>query len=153
MQEIVLLVLLGAVLIFLETILVGGFWCVAGIGLCVWAVWLSYGLYGLIGASVCGVFSVMVAVGAFLVWLYVIPRTRFGKEIYLSSVQDGKATKEDLHDLLGKIGTTESMLMPSGKVLIDGVLYDARTQFQHIESGVEVEVVQTDSFGLIVKQI
>ena len=153
MFEIVLLVLLGAVLIFLETILVGGFWCVVGLGLCSWAVWLSYEQYGLVASLACGVVSVVAAVGAFLVWLYVLPKTRFGKEIYLSTVQDGKASKGDLSVLVGKVGVAESMLMPSGKVQIDGFLYDARAQFQHIDSGSKVEVVQTDSFGLVVKQI
>ena len=153
MLEIVLLVLFGASLIFLETVLVGGFWCVVGFGLCSWAVWLSYAQYGVVASLICGVVSVIAAVGAFLVWLYVVPKTRLGKEIYLSTVQDGKASKENLTVLIGKVGVAESMLMPSGKVQIDGILYDARAQFQHIDSGSKVEVVQADSFGLIVKQV
>ncbi len=153
MFEIVILVLLGALLIFLETILVGGIWCVVGLGFCSWAVWLASVEYGLWGAVACGAFSIFACVGAFLFWLCVLPKTRLGKQIYLSSSQSGKASKEDFKKLLGKVGVAESMLMPSGKVNIDGVLFDARAQFQSIEAGSKVEVVQVDSFSVVVKKI
>ncbi len=153
MFEVVIFVLCGALLIFLETLLVGGIWCIMGLGLCSWAVWLAYVQYGVVGAVLCGGFSILACAGAFLFWLYVLPKTRLGKSIYLSSKQDGRASKDDFRALIGKTGVAESMLVPSGKVKIDGVLFDARSQFQSIEAGSKIEVVQADSFSVVVKKI
>ncbi|MBE6413655.1 MAG: hypothetical protein E7035_03750 [Verrucomicrobiaceae bacterium] len=153
MSEIVFYVLLGAVLFFLETILVGGIWCIAGFLCCAWAVWLSYCDYGVIGAVLTIVASVILGISAFLVWLYVLPKTKFGKKIYLSTSQSGKASNIDFKSLVGKEGIAESALMPSGKVNIDGVLYEARSEFQHIDAGDKVKVFQADTFNVIVKKI
>lgn len=153
MFEIMLLILIGAGLIFLETVLVGGIWCVAGLALCLWGVWLSYVGFGAFAAVFALAFSFAACVGAFLFWLYVLPKTRFGKKIYLSSAQDGKAPSADFKALVGRRGRTVSKLMPTGKVELGGVLYDARAELNHLESGVEVEVVSADSFSVVVRRV
>ncbi len=153
MSEIVILILVGAALFFLETVLVGGVWCIAGFVCCAWAVWLSYCDYGVVGAVVASIASVLLAVSAFLVWLCVLPKTRFGKKIYLSTSQTGKASNIDFKSLVNKEGVAESVLMPTGKVNIEGSLYDARSEFQHINVGDKVRVVQADTFSVVVKKI
>lgn len=153
MFEIIFLILLGAVFIFLETILVGGVWCIAGIGLCSWAVWLSYAQFGSIGAVVSAMVSILACVGAFWFWLKVLPKTSFGKKIYLSGGQSGKSSNTDLKSLIGKEATTVSLLVPTGKVSIAGNIYDARCEMSHIDSGEKVEVVGADTFCLIVRKI
>lgn len=153
MLNVILLILLGAVLIFLETILVGGIWCAAGIGLCAWAVFLAYADFGIAGAVVSSAASVAVCVGAFLVWLYVIPKTKLGRKIYLSSAQQGRVLNGGFAELVGREGVARSVLMPTGKVEIDGKLFDARSEFPHIENGSRVKVVGSDTFGVLVKKI
>lgn len=153
MFEIILFILLGAVLIFLETILVGGVWGVAGFGLCAWAVWLSYSQFGVVASIITACVSILVCIGAFWFWLCVLPKTSLGKKIYLSGKQSGKSSTTDLKSLVGKVAITESLLVPSGKVRINGKLYDARCELSHIEAGVEVEVVGADTFCLIVRKI
>ena len=153
MLNVILLILLGAALIFLETILVGGVWCIAGVCLCAWAVWLCYAGYGLAWAVAAAAFSLAACVGAFLVWLYVIPKTKFGGKMFLFSAQEGRASNAEFKSLVGAEGVAESMLMPSGKVAIGGTLYDARCEFQHIEAGSKVKVVSADTFSLVVKKI
>ena len=153
MTEILIYILIGAILFFVETILVGGIWGVAGFGFCAWAIWLAYSGYGTVAALLAAVASIIAGVGAFLVWLYVLPKTRLGKKIYLSTSQSGKASNVDFKSLVGKEGVAESILMPSGKVNIDGVLYDARSEFQHIDMGDKVKVIQADTFSIVVKKI
>ena len=153
MSEILLYILIGTTLFFLETIIVGGIWCVAGFGFCAWAVWLSYCDYGAWGALIASIVSIISAISAFLIWLYVLPKTKLGKKFYLSTSQSGKTSNIDFKSLVGKEGVAESMLMPSGKVNIDGTLYEARSEFQHIEVGDKVKVVQADTFSIVVKKI
>ena len=50
----------------------------------------------------------------------------------------------------GALGRAITPMMPSGKVLIDGVEYSARFKSGFAESGDEVVVVGLDAFGLIV---
>ena len=50
----------------------------------------------------------------------------------------------------GARGRTLAMMLPSGKVLIDGVEYNARIQGGWIDKDEDVVVVGADAFGLIV---
>jgi membrane-bound serine protease (ClpP class) len=52
----------------------------------------------------------------------------------------------------GKIGTTQTIMRPSGKVTIDGKQYDAFTRGEYIEKGENVEVIGEDTTSLIVKK-
>ncbi len=50
----------------------------------------------------------------------------------------------------GSRGSAITPMMPSGKVLIDGISYSARFKSGFADSGDEVVVVGLDAFGLIV---
>jgi len=50
----------------------------------------------------------------------------------------------------GERGRAITPMMPSGKVLIDGVKYNSRVKSGFVDSGDEVIVVGIDAFGLIV---
>lgn len=153
MSVIILLVLIGAALVFLETVLVGGVWAIAGILCCAWAVWIAFTDYGIWAAAFVAGVSIALCIAAFLVWLYVIPKTPFGKKIYLNSKQDGKAPSADFSNLVGCRGVAATVLVPSGKVQIGEKIYDANSMDLHIEQGAEVVVVGADVFGVKVKKI
>jgi membrane-bound serine protease (ClpP class) len=53
--------------------------------------------------------------------------------------------------LKGKKGVAHTILRPSGKVLIEGKIYDAFTQGEFIESGKEVEVIGDETTSLRVR--
>lgn len=55
--------------------------------------------------------------------------------------------------LLGKIGVTYTILRPSGKVLVEGELYDAVTRGDHIEKGHDIEVISDDNNTIKVKRV
>ena len=50
----------------------------------------------------------------------------------------------------GALGHAITPMMPSGKIMIDGIEYNARFKSGYAESGDEVVVVGLDAFGLIV---
>ena len=50
----------------------------------------------------------------------------------------------------GECGRAITPMLPSGKVVIDGVTYNARFKSGFADSGDEVVVVGLDAFGLIV---
>ena len=54
------------------------------------------------------------------------------------------------HLAIGARGRAITPMMPSGKVLIDGIEYSARFKSGFADSGDEVVVVGLDAFGLIV---
>lgn len=53
--------------------------------------------------------------------------------------------------LIGKIGIAQTVLRPSGKVLIDGQMYDAYTRGEFIEKNESVEVISDEGSSLKVK--
>ncbi len=56
----------------------------------------------------------------------------------------------DEQPTMGERGRAITPMLPSGKVLIDGVEYNARFKSGFADSGDEVIVVGLDAFGLIV---
>jgi membrane-bound serine protease (ClpP class) len=54
--------------------------------------------------------------------------------------------------LKGKIGKVHSRLRPSGRVTIDGEIYDAYTRGELLEPGVQIEVISTEGTSLRVKK-
>jgi membrane-bound serine protease (ClpP class) len=84
-----------------------------------------------------------------------LPDTRFFKRIALTDTQDsvqGYTANFITDALTGKQGMTETVLRPSGKVVIDGVIYDAYTRGEYIDKGSPVQVVNVIGSSLLVKK-
>jgi membrane-bound serine protease (ClpP class) len=85
-----------------------------------------------------------------------LANTRFYKRVALTSTQeraDGYAAHVNAEVMTGKKGTTQTVLRPSGKVKINGHLYDAMTRGEFIDKGKEVEVIGEAGSSLQVKEI
>ncbi|MDD2799490.1 MAG: NfeD family protein [Bacteroidales bacterium] len=59
----------------------------------------------------------------------------------------------ELGNLLGKTGRCETILRPSGKVRIDGIVYDAISINSYIDKDEEIMVVKFENAQIYVKQI
>ncbi len=153
MTIIACLLIIGTVLVFLETVLVGGIWCVMGLACYAGAVWTAHDIFGTAAAIATGVISAAAGVSAFLVWLYVIPKTSIGKKLYLNTRQDGKAPAPDFASLVGKTATALTPLAPTGKAEIDGTPFDARCETSFADAGDKLEVVGASAFELRVRKI
>jgi membrane-bound serine protease (ClpP class) len=53
--------------------------------------------------------------------------------------------------MIGKAGTAHTVLRPSGRVLIDGQIYDAFTKGGYIEKDSAIEVISEEGSTLKVK--
>ncbi|MDO9254209.1 MAG: NfeD family protein [Bacteroidales bacterium] len=56
-------------------------------------------------------------------------------------------------EITGKTGLAHTMLRPAGKVMIDGILYDATALTGYIDKGEPVEVVKYETAQLFVKKL
>jgi membrane-bound serine protease (ClpP class) len=54
--------------------------------------------------------------------------------------------------MVGKKGTAYTVLRPSGKVMLEGTLYDAYTRGDYVEKGDSIEVIAAEGTSLRVKK-
>jgi membrane-bound serine protease (ClpP class) len=145
------LVLVGAALLLLETILPG---MVAGIlGICclIAGVVLAYSNYGMRTGNWV---LVGVALGLVLgtaIWLRFFPDSRMAK-VFISQKIVGDL-KVDKPELLDQVGVALTNLRPSGTVLINGQRVDVVTEGPMIEQGATVKVVAVEGMRVVVRAV
>ncbi|WP_018344650.1 NfeD family protein [Cytophaga aurantiaca] len=69
------------------------------------------------------------------------------------AASDGYTSNFNTESLIGKQGTSYSVLRPSGKVMIDGTIYDAYSRGEFIEEKKNIEVIEQVGSSLKVKEI
>jgi membrane-bound serine protease (ClpP class) len=82
--------------------------------------------------------------------------TRFYKRIALTTTQEsnsGYTANFVRESMKGKRGVAYTVLRPSGKVMIDGNLYDAFTLGDYVEKETAIEVIDDETTSLKVKAI
>ena len=149
---IVIIILLGLVLIFLEMFVIPGtalFGILGGIAIIAGAalMYSNYGSrYGNITAAITGV-SVFVAVAA---GFKVIQSNRLAMKAEIKSKVN---TLEQHHYSLGQKGKTVSELRPNGKAIFaDSNKVDVYSEGEYIERESEVEIVKITHNKIFVKQ-
>jgi membrane-bound serine protease (ClpP class) len=77
------------------------------------------------------------------------------KHIALATTQDraqGFTASVYPENLVGKIGSVHSRLRPSGKIELEGEIYDAYSRGEFLEQGESIEVISTEGTSLRVKK-
>lgn len=108
---------------------------------------MMYALAAALGGTVGGIILLLVAGSR-------LPETRFFKNIALTDTQNrsqGYVSTSFLEPVIGKTGITETVLRPSGKISINGKMYDAYTRGDYIEKGQNVMVISDEGTSLKVK--
>lgn len=102
---------------------------------------------------------VLAVVALSLAWKF-LPDTRLWKNMVLAQTEpEGEkfsavmGVNERLSKMVGKKGFVLTPLLPSGKVEIEGMAFDASTDGKHLEKGEKIEAIGFDPFGLKVKKI
>jgi len=109
----------------------------------------------LFGALLTVILSALAAVGM-VFWL--TPKVNeWGafKHLTLANTQEssqGYTSRIYAESLLGKTGKVHSRLRPSGKVELDGEIYDAYSRGEFLEQGEAIEVISTEGTSLRVKK-
>lgn len=78
------------------------------------------------------------------------------RNITLATTQDrtqGYTSSFYSDELKGKVGTVHSRLRPSGRVEIDGEIYDAYSRGEFLEQGEKITVISTEGTSLRVKKL
>lgn len=150
MALIVTLLVLGAVLLFLETLLPGlvagiiGFICLMA------AVVLGYRDFGYqSGSLILAGVLIGLAIGTWC-WLKFFPESRFAKKfISRSAVGDLGVDKPEL---LNATGEALTRLRPSGVASLNGQRVDVVTEGGMIERGAAVKVVAVEGTRIVVRE-
>ena len=161
--EEILLVALGLVLLAVELFVTPGFGVVGllGIGAIIGGLGMS-----LVGAGATWEFvaqaawrvtvSLLLALGASLVLLRLLPRLPFGRQLVLEaglSAEAGYASApESDRAWLGKRGTAVSTLRPAGVAAIDDERVDVVSDGEFIDAGEAIEVTRVDGNRIVVRR-
>ena len=150
METVIVLLISGAVLLLLETVLPG---MIAGIlgAICLIAgVMLGYADYGFSAGNwiLAGTSAALLA--GFAVWLKYFPGSRVART-FVSQKAIGDLGAER-HDLLHKTGAAQSELRPSGAALIEGERVDVITEGEPIERGATIKVVAVEGLRVVVRR-
>jgi membrane-bound ClpP family serine protease len=152
---IVLLILAGMVLILFE-LLTPTFGPLAAMGLAalVAAVWIGFRLSTTTGVAL--LLAEVVLVPAYVVFLVrALPRLPGAKKLFLEKVPSLTATgtpdAQAMELLVGKTGTAETQLRPSGAVRVEGRRFVAVAESGIIQKGTAVKVISASGMNLVVR--
>ncbi|MGC3958884.1 MAG: NfeD family protein [Verrucomicrobiota bacterium] len=150
MTTIVILLVLGAILMFLETLLPGLIAGIIGFICLLIAVFLGYGESFAIGNAVLGVVIGGLAVGAWA-WLKFFPESRMARKFIAQQAVGDLGVERP--ELLNGTGTALTQLRPSGVAQINGQRVDVVTEGGLIERGTSVKVVAIEGARIVVRAV
>jgi len=145
------LLVIGVVLLLLETVLPGmvagvvGFLCIVG------GVVLAYTRFGAsVGNRV--LFGVILGLVVMAVlWIRFFPRSRFGQMLVTRQTVGELGVEKP--ELLNQTGKALTALRPSGTAIINGRRVDVVTEGPWIESGAQVKVVAVEGMRVVVRKV
>jgi len=150
MAVIVTLLIIGTILLLLESVLPGMIAGILGFGCLIAAVVMGYNISTTTGNVLLAVVSVGLLAGT-LLWFQYFPKSRIGKVFVSKSVVgDVNAQRPDL---LECEGTAHTDLRPSGTVEIDGERVDVVTEGSLIKAGTPVKVVAIEGMRVVVRAV
>ena len=151
MATVVTLILVGAALLLLETVLPGMIAGIIGLACLVAGVVMAYLNCDSSTASIVLLVVVVGVIVGALVWFKFFPDSRFAK-VFISqrTVGDIGTERPELLDQTGKALTT---LRPSGTAVISGKRIDVVTEGPFIEPGTTVKVVAVEGMRVVVRSV
>ena len=155
MLTIIVLLIFGFCLLFMEIFVPGGILGVIGTIMMGVAVWLCFD-YGKSEGFAVLLFCLIVTILTVYYIFKQFPNTAVGKWVLLADqVSKEKGYHSDSvmdKNLLDKVGISESELRPSGIALLEGERYDVVTEGEFIESNTAIRVIRVDANRIVVEQ-
>lgn len=145
-------VLLGVILIIVEVFLPGfglpGIGGIVLVGAGVTMVGMHFGALTAVGTLL-----VIIAVLAVLVSWVLRQASRGGRrsELFLQEREELHSQQADMQVLVGRAGTTTSVLRPAGIGDFDGVRLNVVTEGGFIEKGTPIEIVRVEGSRIVVR--
>src|SRR5690625_3918739 len=153
LTTIIALFIVGVLLISFELIVPGGILGLFG-GLAILGSWaLTFYEYEIHVGLAAVLVGLIILGGTLYVELKLLPRTRFGRRLFLSSAIDSTSQAPlATQDIIGAEGETLTALVPTGVVLIGDQKYEEFSVSGMLEKGTPVTVVDFDTFRVRVKK-
>ncbi len=143
-----LLILVGLALIFAEIIFPSfGLITLAALGCIGGAFYMIYDSYG----SMRPVIATLVVVVALVIVDIIVAVWYLPRSPLVLRTRSSKGKDDTREALVGRTGTADTSLRPSGKVAIGGVVYDAESDHGLIEKATPVRVVEFRGGRLMVR--
>ncbi len=162
----ILIFLIGLILIALEVFVIPGFGVAGILGIILVAGGLvmslldntNFDFQGVstkqMNESVLTVVAGLVLGFVLMIWISNrIGRKGMFRHVALQTDLEDAAAAPDLRDLIGQQGVTTTILRPSGKVEIDGEVYDGISEIGFIEKGKRVVVVRYENAQVYVETL
>jgi membrane-bound serine protease (ClpP class) len=151
MEAVIALLLAGAVLLVLETVLPGMIAGLVGLGCLVTGVVMAYVNLGpRTGNLVLLIVLAGLVLGTFW-WVKYFPDSRFA-QVFVSRGTVGEL-KVEKPELLHQLGTAMTRLRPSGMALINGHRVDVVTEGPFIERGTPIKVIAVEGMRVVVRAV
>jgi len=154
---VLLLAVAGIGLIISEVFVPGGVLGTIGLGALIGAIVVAAMNFSPLGIIITVLVIPVVGITSWFGALRVLPKTRLGKTVFLSSTQEGVDVLADTGDeytkLIGKRGVAQSYLRPAGVAEIEGERVDVVTEGDFVEAGTPIEVLALEGSHLVVRAI
>ena len=151
MTLVIILLIVGVVLLLLETILPGLVAGVVGFACLVAGLALGYSRCEARIANLMLVIVLLVLVGGFAAWANFFPDSRLGRK-FVSKRVVGNIDAEK-PELLHQSGVAYTALRPSGTALINGKRIDVVTEGPFVERGAPIKVVAVEGVRVVVRAL
>jgi membrane-bound serine protease (ClpP class) len=148
---IVTLLLVGAALLLLETVLPGMIAGLVGLGCLIAGVVIAYTDFGLRTGNLVLIIVIVGVVIGTLCWMRFLPDSPMAR-LFISRGTIGTIGAEK-PELLRHTGTALTPLRPSGTAMIDGRRVDVVSEGQLIEKGSRVRVIATEGMRVVVRAL
>jgi membrane-bound serine protease (ClpP class) len=146
---IITLLLVGAALLLLETVLPGMIAGLVGMGCLIAGVVLAYMDFGLRTGNLVLVIVLVGFVVGTLCWMRYLPDSPMAR-LFISRGTIGNVGAEQ-PQLVGRTGTALTTLRPSGAALIEGQRVDVVSEGEMIQKGSQIKVVATEGLRVVVR--
>ena len=151
MATVVTLILVGAALLLLETVLPGMIAGIAGFGCLVAGVVVAYLNFDVRTANLVFLAVVVGLIAGALCWFKFFPQSRLAK-LFISQRTVGDIGTEK-PELLHQTGTAFTPLRPSGTAVINGKRIDVVTEGPFVERGSPIKVVEVEGARVVVRAV
>lgn len=153
MEEILLII--GALLIFLELFIPGGVAGTIGVIIVFYAIFqLTNSIMGLLIGLL--IFASLMVLAIYIL-LKLVSKDKLHNKLILNSVLNSDAgfnsNKVQSDELIGQRGITISVLKPSGKIKIAGEIYYVSSDDKFIDKDKQVEIVKVENNKILVREV
>ncbi len=153
MSIIITLMSIALLLFFFEIFVPGGILAILGGILMLTACVMAYIDHGALSAMVVFFIAMGLSIGMLILELKILPKTRLGEKLFLRTAVEGSSNiPQTEENIIGKSGESLTTMAPTGKILVEGIEYEATSKSGMLEKGTPVEVINYDDYKVVVKK-